>query len=73
MMKKFMSRKEAAEELGVSTRQLDRYIRDGRVKAFKPYNGMRVLVHSDSLTQANLQSPVPVFSNFETAKNNKAI
>ena len=72
-MKKFMSRKEAAKELGVSTRQLDRYIRDGRVRAFKPYNGMRVLVHSDSLTQENLQSPVPVFNNFESPEKDKAI
>jgi len=64
-MYKFLSKKEAAKQLSVSIRQLDRYIKDGRVKAFKPYNGMRVLVYSNSLTEENLKSPVPVFQNFE--------
>jgi excisionase family DNA binding protein len=63
-MYKFLSKKEAAKQLSVSVRQLDRYIKDGRVKAFKPYNGMRVLIHSDSLTEENLKSPVPVFRTF---------
>lgn len=64
-MYKFLSKKEAAKQLSVSVRQLDRYIKDGRVKAFKPFNGMRVLIHSDSLTEENLKSPVPVFNNFQ--------
>ncbi|MDY2588352.1 helix-turn-helix domain-containing protein [Winogradskyella aquimaris] len=67
-MYKFLSKKEAAKQLSVSVRQLDRYIKDGRVKAFKPYNGMRVLIHSDSLTEENLKSPVPVFNNFQENK-----
>ncbi len=67
-MYKFLSKKEAAKQLSVSVRQLDRYIKDGRIKAFKPYNGMRVLIHSDSLTEENLKSPVPVFNNFQENK-----
>ena len=65
MMWKFLSKKDAAKHLSVSIRQLDRYIKDGRIRAFKPYNGKRVLIHSDSLTEANLKSPVPNFRNFE--------
>lgn len=64
-MWKFLSRKEASQQIGVSIRQLDRYISDGRIKAFKPYGGRRVLIHSDSITEANLKSPVPLFKNFE--------
>lgn len=66
-MWKFLSRKEASQQMGVSIRQLDRYISDGRIKAFKPYGGRRVLIHSDSITEDNLKSPVPRFANF----NNK--
>ena len=64
-MWRFLSRAEAARTMGVSIRQLDRYIAEGRIKAFKPYRGRRVLIHSDSLTEENLKSPVPKFRNFE--------
>ncbi len=64
-MWKFLSKKDAAKHLSVSIRQLDRYIKDGRISAFKPYKGKRVLIHSDSLTEENLKSPVPKFKNFE--------
>lgn len=64
-MWKFLSKRDAAKHLSVSVRQLDRYIKDGRIRAFKPYNGKRVLIYSDSLTEENLKSPVPKFRNFE--------
>lgn len=64
-MSKFLTRQKAAEEMSISVRQLDRYIRSGRVKAFKPYNGKLVLIHFDSITEENLKSPVPVYRNFE--------
>lgn len=64
-MFKFLSREDAAKQMSISVRQLDRIIKSGRIKAFKPYNGKRVLIHSDSITEENLKSPVPVFNNFE--------
>ena len=64
-MWKFLSRKEAAKYLCISIRQLDRYLSEGRIKAFKPYGGRRVLIYSDSLTEENLKSPIPKFKNFE--------
>ena len=65
IMWKFLSRKDAAKHLSVSIRQLDRYIKDGRIRAFKPYKGKRVLIYSDSLTEDNFKSPVPNFRNYE--------
>jgi len=64
-MYKFLSRAEAAKYIGISERQLDRYLSEGRIKAFKPYGGRRVLIHSDSITEENLKAPVPKFRNFE--------
>jgi len=64
-MWKYLSRKEASLHLSVSIRQLDRYVSEGRIKAFKPYGGRRVLIHSNSLTEENLKSPIPRFKNFE--------
>lgn len=64
MEEKFLRREQAAKYINVSQRQLDRYIKDGRVRAFKPYNGKLVLVCKDSLNEKNLKSPVPVFKNF---------
>jgi len=66
-MRKFLSRKEAAKCMSISIRQLDRYLHDGRIKAFKPYGGKRVLIHSDSITEENLKSPVPNFNNFQSS------
>ena len=64
-MYKFLSRTEAAKHIGVSVRQLDRYSSEGRIRAFKPFGGRRVLIHSDSITEENLKSPVPKFKNFK--------
>ena len=64
-MWKFLSRAETAKTMGISIRQVDRFVAVGRIKAFKPYGGRRVLIHSDSLTEENLKSPVPKFINFE--------
>jgi len=63
MVKKTISRHLAAALLGVSTRSIDRWIREGRINAFKPFGSRRVLIYFDSLTQENLQSPKPIFSN----------
>jgi excisionase family DNA binding protein len=64
-MWKFLSRKEASKHLAISVRQVDRYISEGRIRAFKPFGGRRVLIHSDSITEENLKSSVPKFRNFE--------
>lgn len=63
MEQKYCSRKEAARILGVSTRTIDRWIRDGRIEAFKPYGGKKVLICLDSLLEENLKSPKPKFFN----------
>ncbi|GFZ87001.1 hypothetical protein GCM10011531_17610 [Aquaticitalea lipolytica] len=61
----YLSRKEASKFLSISIRQVDRYVSEGRIKAFKPYGGRRVLIYADSLTEENLKSPIPKFINFE--------
>lgn len=63
MVNKTISRGAASALLGVSIRTIDRWIRDGRINAFKPFGSRRVLIYADSLTQENLQSPMPKFSN----------
>lgn len=69
-MEKFITRQKAAKWMSISVRQLDRYIKDGRIRAFKPYNGKLVFIYSDSITEENLKSPVPVFRNFEDDQQN---
>ena len=64
-MWKYLSRKEASEFMSISIRQVDRYVSEGRIKAFRPYGGRRVLIYSDSLTEDNLKSPIPRFKNFK--------
>ena len=68
-MEKFLRRQKAAKLMNISVRQLDRYIKDGRIRAFKPYNGKLVLIYSNSITEENLKSPVPVYRNFEDEQN----
>lgn len=63
MKRKIISRNKASVQLSLSTRTIDRYIREGRIEAFKPFGSRRVLIYADSLTQENLQSPMPKFSN----------
>ena len=63
MTRKTISRKEASTFLSVSTRTIDRWLRDKRIHGFIPFNGKRVLIYKDSLTQENLQSPIPKFKN----------
>jgi len=55
----------------LSVRQIDRLIRDGRIKAFKLCNGSRVLIDPGSITEENLKSPRPKFKNF--CKTDKTI
>ena len=64
-MNKFLTRKSAAEQMSISIRQLDRIIRQGRIRAFKAYNCKIIYIHSDSITEENLKSPVPVYNNFD--------
>lgn len=58
-----ISRKEASRRLSLSMRTIDRYIRGGRIEAYKPYDSGRVLIYADSLIQENLQSSKPKYSN----------
>lgn len=58
---KYLSRCEAALHLRVSSRTIDRLIRDNRIKAFKL--GKRVLIYFDSLTEENINSVKPKFHN----------
>ena len=57
----YLSRYEVAAHLKISTKTLDRLIRDNRVRAFKL--GKRVLIHFDSLTEENINSVKPKFKN----------
>jgi excisionase family DNA binding protein len=57
----YLSRYEAANHLKVSTRTIDRLIRDNRIKAFKL--GKRVLIYYDSLTEENINAIKPKFQN----------
>ena len=59
----FISRKKASELLCVSQKTIDRMLRDGRIKGFKPYNSTRVFIYEDSITEHNLKSKSPVFEN----------
>lgn len=56
---KFCSRYEAAQHLKISTKTIDRLIRDNRIRAFKL--GKRVLIYYDSLTEENINSVKPRF------------
>lgn len=58
---KFFNRFEAAGYLKVSTKTIDRLIRDNRIKAFKL--GKRVLIYSESLTEENINAVKPTFHN----------
>jgi len=51
MIRETISRKEASTFLSVSTRTIDRWLRDKRIQGFIPFNGKRVLIYKDSLTQ----------------------
>lgn len=64
MYLQFISRKEAAKRTSLSPRQLDRVIRQGRIRAFKPFGSRRVLIDPNSITEDNLTSPKPIFNNF---------
>lgn len=64
-MKKFLNRKPAAAQMSISVRQLDRIIRQGRVKAFKSYDCKIIYSHYDSISEANLKFPGPVYNNFD--------
>jgi len=66
MKQLFLSRQEAAFVTSLSERQIDRLIKDGVIKAFKPYGSRRVLIDPESLTQENLQSIKPKYNNFYT-------
>jgi excisionase family DNA binding protein len=61
----YISREEASKRTSLSTRQIDRYIRDGRIKAFKPRNGRRVLIDPKSITEENLKTAKPKYINFD--------
>lgn len=60
---KYISRKKAASILSVSTKTIDRMLRDGRIRGFKAYGSSRVFINPDSLTESNLQSAKPIFQN----------
>ena len=60
---RYISRKQAAKLLSVSTKTIDRMLRDGRIRGFKAYRSSRVFIYEDSLTESNLQSAKPVFQN----------
>ncbi len=64
MFFKYINRQTAAERTSLSVRQIDRLIRDGRIKAFKPFKSRRVLIDPNSITEENLMSPIPKFKNF---------
>ena len=63
MIRKTISRKKASELLDVSTRSIDRWLKENRIEGFIPYKSSRVLIYLDSLTQENLQSTQPKFNN----------
>ncbi|PKG42779.1 helix-turn-helix domain-containing protein [Psychroflexus sp. MES1-P1E] len=59
----YITRKKASQMLSVSVKTIDRWIRCGRISAFKPFNSSKVLIDRDSLSQENLQSSRPTFKN----------
>lgn len=63
MVRKTISRIDAAKILGVSTRSIDRWIKNGRIEAFRPHGIRKVLIYFDTLKQGNLQSSKPIFFN----------
>ena len=63
MIRKTVSRKKASELLDVSTRSIDRWLKENRIEGFIPYKSSRVLIYLDSLTKENLQSTQPKFNN----------
>lgn len=60
---RMISRKEAALKLSVSIKTIDRWLKDRRIYGFKARGSNRVLIVEDTLTQENLQSPIPNFLN----------
>ena len=63
MIRKTVSRKKASELLDVSTRSIDRWLKENRIEGFIHYKSSRILIYLDSLTQENLQSTQPKFNN----------
>lgn len=59
----YISRRQAAKNLGLSTRTIDRMLRDGRIEGYKPYGSSRVLIFEDSITPSNLMSNRPIYQN----------
>lgn len=57
----YLNRSEAASHLRISTRSIDRLIRNNRIRAFKL--GKRVLIYYDSLTEENINAVKPKFLN----------
>ena len=68
MKPRFISRTQASQFISLSIRQIDRIIRDGKIKAFKPHNSRRVLIDPESINQENLQAIKPKYNNFYTLK-----
>lgn len=63
MKRQIISRKTASYRTSVSLKTIDRWIRQGRIQAFKALNSSRVLIYEDTLIQEYLQSPKPKFNN----------
>ena len=60
---KYLSRYEAASHLRVSSRTIDRLIRDNRIRAFKL--GKRVLIQYESVTEENINAVRPKFQKLK--------
>ncbi len=60
-MKQKFTKKQAGEVLNVSTKTIDRLIKNGRIKAFKL--GRKVLIYSETLTEENINAIKPNFLN----------
>lgn len=71
MYLQYISRKEAAKRTSLSVRQIDRLIRDNRIRAFKPKFCRRVLIDPNSITEENLMAIKPAFDNFYELPNIK--
>ncbi|PTM07982.1 MAG: hypothetical protein DA407_09260 [Bacteroidetes bacterium] len=69
MYLQYISRQEAAKRTSLSVRQIDRLIRDNRIRAFKPKFCRRVLIDPNSITEENLMSIKPAFNNFYELPN----
>lgn len=68
MKPRFISRTQASQITSLSIRQIDRIIRDGKIKAFKIFNSRRVLIDPESINQENLQAIKPKYNNFYILK-----